>query len=290
MPKSNESFYSFHSAELDIPWLVAGGFHRRCRALPLPEHRHCEGIELTFVSAGAVRWVLSDGPTLYHPAGTLGVIQRNVRHHGDSDVIAPCGLFWLLIAPERLGEKFFTAEEARSMRENFESAGNLVVEGNEFFPVALKRLIQLFQDPEAYEFSGRLRLLLHTLLLESAASLQQARQRQARHRLDAWKMQQVKEALASDLSRRIRLAELARRHGMTPVELTRRFMRYEKLTPAEFRMRTRLTRATHELKTRPERAVGELALALGFSSGQHFANAFKRYYGNSPSEYRANGA
>ncbi|MPN41080.1 hypothetical protein SDC9_188621 [bioreactor metagenome] len=74
---------------------------------------------------------------------------------------------------------------------------------------------------------------------------------------------------------------------MTPVELTRRFVRYEKLTPAEFRMRTRLEFAARELRTRPELPIGALALTLGFASSQHFANVFKRYYGITPSEHRA---
>ncbi len=286
MPNRNESLHNFDPETLRIPWLAAGGFHRRYTASSLTEHLHPDGFELTFVFSGAVRWVLGNGVSLHHPAGTLGVIQRNVPHHGGDDVIAPCGLFWLLIKSGHFQRPFFSPEEAETLRTIFENAGNVVTDGSEFFVVVLKQLMRLLQAPDAGEVSVRARFLLHTLLLEAAASLRQAQRRQERRRLDAYRMERIKEALAADLKRKIRLAELAGQHKMTPVELTRRFVRYEKLTPAEFRMRARLEAAARSLRETPELPVGELAFRLGFSSSQHFSNVFKRYYRISPRAYR----
>jgi AraC-like DNA-binding protein len=94
----------------------------------------------------------------------------------------------------------------------------------------------------------------------------------------------VKLLLASDVSRRWTLAEVAADIGGSPVYLTQAFQQVEGLPLYRYQLRLRLARAL-DLITGYEH-MSALALDLGFSSHSHFSAAFKRTYGRSPSAFR----
>ena len=102
----------------------------------------------------------------------------------------------------------------------------------------------------------------------------------ARRRL----VDRVKVLLASDLTRRWSLADIAAEIGGSAVYLTQSFQQVEGLPLYRYHLRLRLARAL-DLITRYE-DMSALALDLGFSSHSHFTAAFKQAYGRSPSEFR----
>jgi AraC family transcriptional regulator len=95
----------------------------------------------------------------------------------------------------------------------------------------------------------------------------------------------VKVLLASDLSRRWTLAEIAREIGGSPVYLTQLFQQVEGLPLYRYHLRLRLARALDELALRGD--ISSLAQDLGFSSHSHFSAAFKQSYGVTPGEFRS---
>jgi AraC-like DNA-binding protein len=102
----------------------------------------------------------------------------------------------------------------------------------------------------------------------------------ARRRL----VDRVKVLLASDLSRRWSLAEIAREIRGSPVYLTQAFQQVEGLPLYRYHLRLRLARA---LDLMPQRAdLSALAQDLGFSSHSHFTAAFRQAYGMTPAEFR----
>jgi AraC-like DNA-binding protein len=103
----------------------------------------------------------------------------------------------------------------------------------------------------------------------------------ARRRL----VDRVKVLLASDLSRRWTLAEIAREIGGSPVYLTQVFQQVEGLPLYRYHLRLRLARALDLIAQRED--LSGLALDLGFSSHSHFSAAFKQAYGVTPAEFRA---
>ena len=94
----------------------------------------------------------------------------------------------------------------------------------------------------------------------------------------------TKLVLASDLSRRWTLAEIAAEIGVSPVYLTQVFQQVEGLPLYRYHLRLRLARALDLLGEYEE--LSQLALDLGFSSHSHFSAAFQQTYGRSPSEFR----
>lgn len=94
----------------------------------------------------------------------------------------------------------------------------------------------------------------------------------------------AKLVLASDLSRRWTLADIAAEVGGSPVYLTQVFQRVEGLPLYRYQLRLRLARALDLLGQYDD--LSALSLDLGFSSHSHFSAAFLRTYGCSPSEFR----
>lgn len=92
-------------------------------------------------------------------------------------------------------------------------------------------------------------------------------------------------SLEADLARPVRLKALASALGISRTHLSALFKAASGLTPHQWRLRRRLHHATQLLAGRD--SITDVALACGFNSSQHFATAFRRHYGTTPSAYRA---
>jgi AraC family transcriptional regulator len=94
----------------------------------------------------------------------------------------------------------------------------------------------------------------------------------------------VKVLLASDLSRRWTLADIAADIGGSPVYLTQVFSQVEGIPLYRYHLRLRLARALDLLAQGGD--LSALAAELGFSSHSHFTSAFRQTYGRSPTAFR----
>jgi AraC family transcriptional regulator len=94
----------------------------------------------------------------------------------------------------------------------------------------------------------------------------------------------VKILLASDLSRRWTLADIAAEIRGSPVYLTQVFQQVEGIPLYRYHLRLRLARAL-DLIVRSD-DLSALAADLGFSSHSHFAAAFRQAYGRTPTAFR----
>jgi AraC family transcriptional regulator len=94
----------------------------------------------------------------------------------------------------------------------------------------------------------------------------------------------VKVLLASDLSRRWTLAQIAAEIGGSPVYLTQVFQQSEGIPLYRYHLRLRLARALDIIARYDDLAA--LAMDLGFSSHSHFTAAFRQAYGRSPTEFK----
>ena len=94
----------------------------------------------------------------------------------------------------------------------------------------------------------------------------------------------AKLVLASDLSRRWTLAEIASEVGGSPVYLTQVFQQLEGMPLYRYQLQLRLARALALLGGRVD--LTSLAFELGFSSHSHFSAVFKQAYGQTPSAFQ----
>jgi AraC family transcriptional regulator len=94
----------------------------------------------------------------------------------------------------------------------------------------------------------------------------------------------VKVLLASDLSRRWTLTEIAAEIRGSPVYLTQIFQQVEGIPLYRYHLRLRLARSLDLIARYDD--LSALAADLGFSSHSHFAAAFRQTYGQSPTAFR----
>ena len=98
-------------------------------------------------------------------------------------------------------------------------------------------------------------------------------------------IRRTKEFVETNLAESFRLSDVARAVGASPAYLTHVFRRFEGLPLHQYAVQSRLARALVELPLADD--LTALALDLGFSSHSHFASAFRKAFGSTPSEFRA---
>jgi AraC family transcriptional regulator len=94
----------------------------------------------------------------------------------------------------------------------------------------------------------------------------------------------VKVLLASDLSRRWTLTDIAIEIRGSPVYLTQVFQQVEGIPLYRYQLRLRLARALDLIARYDD--LSTLAADLGFSSHSHFSAAFRQAYGRSPTAFK----
>ncbi len=91
--------------------------------------------------------------------------------------------------------------------------------------------------------------------------------------------------IASELHNPLSIAKLARRAGLSASQLQRLFRRHLGMPPATYLIRIRMDRA-RALLLSTRLAVKEVSVEAGYHDVSHFAKAFKRQYGQTPTHYR----
>jgi AraC family transcriptional regulator len=115
------------------------------------------------------------------------------------------------------------------------------------------------------------------------------RRPRARTELDhAEIVEAVKAALTATPSRRVTLAELARRVYASPFHLARVFRERTGFSIHDYQTQLRLRLALDALHD--GREIGDVALELGFSSHSHFTSVFRSSFGGPPSAVRGLGS
>jgi AraC-like DNA-binding protein len=103
------------------------------------------------------------------------------------------------------------------------------------------------------------------------------------------RLAQLAAYLRGNCTEAIDLDELAQRFGYSPRNLRRLFREVMATTPHDYLVKLRLGRAMRALRV-SDASVTEVALASGFSDGNHFAHTFRKHTGLSPSRYRREAA
>jgi AraC family transcriptional regulator len=115
----------------------------------------------------------------------------------------------------------------------------------------------------------------------------------ARHRpvqmykggLGSARLRRIKELVDAKMEDDLSLDEMAKSVGLSTAHFARMFRKSTGETPHQFVLRQRLERAKAMLRA-PDARVLDVAVACGFKTQQHFAQAFRDVCGVSPTEYR----
>lgn len=104
-------------------------------------------------------------------------------------------------------------------------------------------------------------------------------------RLAAWQVDRIVDYMMAHLDANVSLGELAALVGLSPFHLARAFKASTGEAPHTMYTRLRVARAK-ELLLHTDRRVADIAASVGFGQTSHFARAFGRLVGFTPSEFR----
>ena len=79
---------------------------------------------------------------------------------------------------------------------------------------------------------------------------------------------------------------MAKRINVTPNQLCRLFKEYYNISPVKFLVQMRIEKVKFLLTKYPNMNLNEIAFKTGFSNKQYLVNTFKKYTGESTTEYR----
>ena len=103
--------------------------------------------------------------------------------------------------------------------------------------------------------------------------------------LPAWQTRKVIAHVEANLSRRIRIREIAQILGLSDGHFCRAFKCSFGATPREYVLRRRIEASQALMLTTPE-SLGSIALKCGMCDQQHFTRSFHRIVGQTPSMWR----
>jgi AraC family transcriptional regulator len=103
--------------------------------------------------------------------------------------------------------------------------------------------------------------------------------------LGSARLRRIKELVHAKMEDDLSLDDMAQSVGLSTAHFARMFRKSMGETPHQFVLRQRLERAKAMLRA-PDARVLDVAVACGFKTQQHFAQAFRDICGVSPTEYR----
>jgi len=103
--------------------------------------------------------------------------------------------------------------------------------------------------------------------------------------LGSARLRRIKEFVDARIEDELTLCEMAQAVELSPAHFSRMFRKSTGETPHQFFLRQRVERAKEMLRSADGRVL-DVAVACGFKSQQHFAQAFRNVCGASPTEYR----
>lgn len=274
----------FGPAQLRLPGVVMFGRYRYTSSRRgLSPHRHRDAIEICFLERGEQTYQV--GGRLYRLRGSDQFFTLPGEVHDTASLPQERGiLYWIILELEPRGNFLGLASgpAARLKRE----LCRMPTRHFRGHPDCARILGQMFDcatQRRAGESSYR-RLLFQSLLLQYLTLTMEASRRGAKGAPTPL-IERVLRHIEQHLEEPIQVARLAGVARLSESRFKARFKRETGVPPAEFWLRKKIERAASLLKTR---SVTEVAHALGFSSSQYFATAFKRYTLANPSDFRSN--
>lgn len=103
--------------------------------------------------------------------------------------------------------------------------------------------------------------------------------------LARWQLQRATEMMASDLTQRVSLFDVARHCDVSPSHFSRAFKVSTGLSPSHWMRKLRIDRAKHLLRESGA-SLTDVGSECGFADQAHFTRTFSRYVGVSPGSWR----
>lgn len=233
-----------------------------------PLHYHPDTIEIFAVYRGHFDWIVGEESHQLRPGDAI-VIPARVPH-GAIDANQQAGeVIALHLAAEELPARLGAAADQLGVLRTRE-------------PSILTLIQKVFEEHRLRKaIMPEVAAALGVLLVSTLIDLDSDEEAVQNSRM----IQKAQRALMEKYGARPTVSEVADRLGISTVWLNRLFIRETGASPGDWARARRLTEAKRFL-TENRLSNAEIAMELGYSSGQAFATAFRQVCGMTPTDYR----
>lgn len=257
-------------------------FNHFTKAQPcVAEHQHPGCIEIIYCLRGSLTFACSGRPVPLFP-GHVFVIQPEERHHlvTNQRGLVTYGMFFRLDTQRPL--LHLPKKESEVLRKALAHLPDHPFTGGDRIRTAFKRLFFYFDTiPKGVERTLKLRGAVLDLLL----TLLDTSQRTDTPQPSRFRLEKIIQLMRDQPERDYPSGWIAREAALSDSLINMQFKKLTGLPPHAYLISCRLNKA-RELLTTTTLSVTELAIRFKFSSSQHFAAHFRRFYGITPSEAR----
>jgi len=290
-PLSRRESYEGPTALLpEVPLIGRLDLHQTVKHA-LPGHLHTGIIEIHFVRTGSLNMWVETRERMYTVRGGQAFMTLpNQLHGGEGGLIKRAGFSWIQIrVPARADRPLpgLSVSQTRLLLKPFIACCVKPVftysaaTGACFERLSGEHHLQL---PDSTVMA---RSLLHELLALLARDVQSANQQpKARASGFSRPIQKAVCWLDANPGERTTIACMAAAANLSERHFRSRFLKETGFTPSDYAAR-RLVERARDLLSRSERTVTDIAYELGFSTSAYFAAFFRRYTGQTPTEYRS---
>jgi AraC-like DNA-binding protein/quercetin dioxygenase-like cupin family protein len=257
-------------------------FHSALLGVLQPD-RHPGEFEFHYLKRGRLNWWVEDSSHEFLP-GSVFVIQPNQLHGADEQALQPCEHLWFRIRLPAKPLPGLTASEFAELKRGLQEIKHVT------FPVSTN--VAGFFDSMLQEHRSRGKLscvmarsMLHAVLATVIRDYHVFTNRPRSTPLVTWRIRKALEILEVDADANQKIADLARKVGLSESGFRERFKAETGFSPHEYMLDRRVAEARRRLQETGD-DITRIALDLGFASSQYFATVFRRLVGMSPGEYR----
>lgn len=265
-----------------VPGIVLlGHSYFRHHSQAAKEHVHEGCVEIVLCLRGAL--VFQNQRQHYRlMPGDLLINRPGDRHRL---VTYPKGLvlYWMLVKVAPAGGPLLKLppKERRTLQRKLLEFSPQVRRDDGTVRHAFVRLFDYYDSPPS---DGRMLGLLGTCLHLLLATLQTTQHGKPSPVAD--RLEKTVAMLRQNPNKNYSIDDLARQAAISPGHFIARFKQLTGMPPRHFLLECRMEQAKQRL-AHTDLAITRLALDLGFNTSQHFASAFKRATGMTPSAWRA---
>lgn len=285
MAFSLENRSVFHRGECILPGIVMFGRYRHAASRSgLPPHSHRDAIEICFLERGEQTYRV--GKRIYRLRGNDQFFTFPGEIHDTAGLPQERGiLYWLILRLDKSNPLLgLSPTQSRRLRQELLHMPERHFRGHPNCADILAEIHTLMSEKAAARRKkrpGQTELRLQSLLLHYLTLTIEASHRGVKGSASPL-MQRVLQFIERHLEDPIHVPRLAEVARISESRLKTRFKREIGVPPAEFWLRQKIEKAAILLKTQN---VTRVAHALGFSSSQYFATAFKRYTLANPRDF-----
>lgn len=247
----------------------------------LPLHIHPDQFEICFHYDGRQEYVVEDVPYTTQ-SGDLFITYPNEKHSSGNSAEEKSKLFYFIfeLTPQTQNFMGLPAELSDYIRDTLLHSPCRHLRGDGAIRQTLQQIFDLYDQPHPFRIE-RIRTAVVEFFYLVTESI---RRLPSRPDLDGDILTVIR-ALEQDPAGNWNVSRMADLAGLSVSYFKRKFKLQTGLSPYDYLLRKKIE-AAREMLLCTQLSITQIACALAFSSSQHFANIFRQYEGQTPTEYR----